>query len=150
VLFFRRPDEILSWTDTEDGTCWFNADAIEPSYLSPALTRERFGFELWPKVNSGLCLLQRAAIDLRFMEQALASSPELCGKSFGENWRTEQTLLALCASRTARGGLLPETRYEVSLGRDRQANGIARHYVGAVRGRFFAEGLRDVSRQLGI
>lgn len=148
VLFFQRPDEILAWADADDGTNWFNADAVEPSYLSPALTRERFGFDLWPKVNSGLCLLQRAALDPEFMEDALARSPELRGKTWGENWRSEQTLLALCGSRANRGGLLPEDRYEVSLGKTRRPGGVARHYIGAVRGRFFAEGLPVVARQL--
>lgn len=150
VLFFRKPDEILAWADADDDSNWFNADAVEPSYLSPAITRERFGFDLWPKVNSGLCLMQRTALDLKFMEAAAEHSPELHGQTWGENWRAEQTLLALCASRGRRGGLLPEERYEVSPGKNRRAAGVARHYIGAVRGRFYAEGLPEVARQLGI
>ena len=35
VLFFQRPDELLTWVDNDDGGCWFNADVEEPSPLSP-------------------------------------------------------------------------------------------------------------------
>jgi hypothetical protein len=59
----------------------------------------------------------------------------------------EQTLFALCASRFGKGGLLPK-HYEVSLKRRAHPDAIARHYVGAVRDRFFGEGLKRLREEL--
>jgi hypothetical protein len=59
----------------------------------------------------------------------------------------EQTLFALCASRFGKGGLLPKT-YEVSLNKHSAENCVARHYVGAVRERFFGEGLKRLREAL--
>jgi hypothetical protein len=82
-------------------------------------------------------------VDFDFCDQALATTSILRGQI----WRVEQTLFALCASRHGKGGLLPET-YEVSLKRRGSPDAIARHYVGAVRDRFYAEGLKRLREQL--
>ncbi|MEZ5326114.1 MAG: hypothetical protein R3F19_13770 [Verrucomicrobiales bacterium] len=140
VLFFKRPDQILAWAEDEnDHSTWFNQDPQEPSSLSLDQCQSDLGFSLWPRVNSGLCLLHKDSIRLTNFEQWL----ELAAIKNGIAWRTEQTLLALGASRTGKGGLLPEG-YEVSLGKTRKPDAIARHYVGAVRSRFYAEGVRDL------
>jgi hypothetical protein len=55
-------------------------------------------------------------------------------------WRVEQTLLALSASKVGRGGLLP-SEYEVSPNKSRLPTGISRHYIGCVRDRFYSEGV---------
>jgi hypothetical protein len=81
--------------------------------------------------------MAKPAIDLDFCERALGET----SITKGHVWRIEQTLLALCASRYGKGGLLPKT-YEVSLGKHSAENVIARHYVGAVRDRFYGEGLK--------
>ena len=65
----------------------------------------------------------------------------------GPIWRVEQTLFALCASRGGKGGLLPKN-YEVSLRRRASPDAIARHYVGAVRDRFYGEGLKRLHEEL--
>ena len=116
--------------------CWFNEDVAESALISEAEARSELGVELWPRVNSGLCLMHRPALDLAFCEQALARTAILRGRV----WRIEQTLFALCASRGGQGGLLPP-KYEVSLGRGAAEGAVARHYVGAVRDRFYGEGL---------
>ncbi len=139
VLFFQRPDEVLEWVDSGAGGCWFNEDVAEASLVDAEETRELFHFSLWPKVNSGLCLLERAAIQPDFCDLAIRKS----NLAQGHFWRIEQTLYALCASKHAKGGLLPR-RYEVSLGRNCAPDCVARHYVGAVRDRFYAEGLPRV------
>lgn len=144
VLFFRKPQEILDWamaTTTKD--CWFNEDVQEASLITATEAREELHVKLWSRVNSGLCLLSRGAIDLDFCDRALALTSILRGHI----WRVEQTLLALCASRQGKGGLLPPT-YEVSLKRNAGRDVIARHYVGVVRDRFFAEGLKRLSGEL--
>jgi hypothetical protein len=137
LLFFERPDAILAWTERGDDSCWFNEDVAEANLIKPESCERELGFRLWPRVNSGLCLLHKSIFDLDSMERWL-SVPEVAE---GHPWRAEQTLFALAASRHGKGGLLPPS-YEVSLGRDARPGVVARHYVGAVRDRFFAEGLR--------
>lgn len=136
VLFFSHPREILDWASSGADECWFNEDVQEGSLITAAEARSELGVKIWPRVNSGLCLLTKNAIDLDLCDRALAqtSIPR------GHVWRIEQTLLMLCAARHAKGGLLPRT-YEVSLGKTAAPEAISRHYVGAVRDRFFAEGL---------
>jgi hypothetical protein len=143
LLFFKKPAEILAWVRAENDECWFNEDAAESALITEKEAREELGVALWPRVNSGLCLMHKPAIDLAFCEQALSRTTILRGKV----WRIEQTLLALCASRHGKGGLLPKT-YEVSLGKSASPNVIARHYVGAVRDQFYGEGLPYLARRL--
>lgn len=143
VLFFANPDRMLEWVDNPgDDSCWFNADYQEPSPLAPEDARAAFDFDLWPKVNSGLCLLSKDAIDLDAMEKWL-DHPAL--RNLENGWRVEQTLLALSASRHGRGGLLPEDEYEVSRGSSRRPRGVTRHYIGQVRSRFHSEGIRELA-----
>ena len=136
LLFFQRPQEILAWCESDAPECWFNEDVQEGALVSAVEARRELKLELWPRVNSGLCLIHRPVIDLDFCDRALAQTSILGGHV----WRVEQTLFALCASRANRGGLLPRT-YEVSLGQRAAAGAITRHYVGAVRDRFCGEGL---------
>ena len=136
LLFFGAPEEILRWATRDDDTCWFNRDVAEASLVSAETAKENLGLDLWPRVNSGLCLVAGNAVDLEFCERCLRET----GMMDGGDWKIEQTLYALCASRHGRGGLLPRT-YEVSLGRQAARDAICRHYVGAVRDRFYAEGL---------
>ena len=137
VLFFNHPREIMDWTGSGAKECWFNEDIAEGSLLSESDAQEDLGVKLWPRVNSGLALITKEAIDFEFCDRALGETPILKGHM----WRVEQTLFALCASRYAKGGLLPKS-YEVSLGKHSAEDCVARHYVGAVRHRFFAEGMK--------
>ncbi len=139
VIFFQEPKEILEWVDHPvDGSCWFNQDFQEPSPISQTLALQDLGIQLWSRVNSGLSLLKKQTVsDMSAMERYLAH-PALQDPKI--QWRVEQTLLALSASRAAKGGLLPRT-YEVSPAKHRQRDAIARHYVGCVRDRFLSEGV---------
>jgi hypothetical protein len=143
LLFFNHPREILDWAATESPECWFNEDVQEGSLITAAEAREELGVKLWPRVNSGLGLIYKPAIDLDFCDRILAETSILRGHI----WRIEQTLFALCASRHGKGGLLPK-RYEVSLGKCAAEDAVSRHYVGAVRDRFYGEGLKLLREQL--
>lgn len=142
VLFFQKPARILQWcgsTGDVNGAgdeCWFNEDAADVSLISENEAREKFGIALWPRVNSGLCLLSKNTLDLDLCERALRETDI----TQGHVWLIEQTLFALCASARNRGGLLPP-EYEVSLGAKARSGAVARHYVGAVRQRFYGEGI---------
>lgn len=140
LLFYRYPAEIMQWVTGNTKDCWFNEDCVESSLITAQTAWEDLGVKLWPRVNSGLCLMQKSAIDLEFCERALGETSIMQGHI----WRIEQTLIALNASRQVLGGLLPKT-YEVSLSKDASSDAIMRHYVGAVRDRFFAEGLAKLA-----
>ncbi len=140
ILFFRRPREILAWAAAGNDECWFNEDVAESALITAKEAFDELHVQLWPRVNSGLCLLHKSALDLAFCDEALARTTILRGKI----WRVEQTLFALCASRHGKGGLLPKT-YEVSLGKAASPDAISRHYVGAVRDHFYGEGLPRVA-----
>ena len=93
--------------------------------------------KLWRRVDTGICLLWKAAIDFDFVDRALAQTSILKGQPE----RIAGTLLALCASQHNVGGLLPKT-YEVSLAGRAAADAVARHYSGAMHERFYGEGLK--------
>lgn len=141
LLFFSRPDEVLDWVEMKRDECRFIRDAIEASNVPAAEAQSALNVTLWPQVNSGLCLLPRAALDLDFCEQALERTSILKGHI----WRVEQTLFALCASRYGRGGLLSDA-YEITLAPRGSVIATARHYVGAVRHHFYGEGLARLQR----
>lgn len=136
VLFFSYPREIMNWVG-DGAECWFNEDIEDSALITADSAWADLQVPLWPRVNSGLCLLAKSAIDLEFCERALGETSILKGHV----WRVEQTLFALCASRYGKGGLLPKT-YEVSLAWLATSDAVARHYVGAVRDRFYGEGLK--------
>ena len=140
ILFYRHPTEIMAWVNGSTNDCWFNEDCAEASIISAENAWEDLGVKLWPRVNSGCCLLQKSAIDLEFCERALGET----SITKGHIWRIEQTLIALCASRHGRGGLLPKT-YEVTLSKTASSDVIMRHYVGAVRDYFYSEGLAKLA-----
>jgi hypothetical protein len=137
LLFFDVPREIIDWVDAKDEACWFNEDVKEGALITLAEAQEKFDVKAWPRVNSGLCLIETSTIDFAFIERVLTQTALLRGHL----WRVEQTLFMLCAARAGRGGLLPR-KYEVSLDQSAAADALSRHYVGAVRDRFYAEGLR--------
>jgi hypothetical protein len=137
VLFFNHPHKIMDWARGHDLECWFNEDIEESSLISAQDAWTDLGVKLWPRVNSGLGLITKKAIDFDFCERALGET----SITKGHIWRIEQTLFALCASRHGKGGLLPK-EYEVSLAKYASSDCVARHYVGAVRDRFYGEGLK--------
>jgi hypothetical protein len=143
ILFFSRPEALLRAVDGPGRHCWFNRDVAEGSLVSSDEAGSILGVRLWERVNSGLALVWPGAIEFDFCERVLRET----GILSGHPWRIEQTLYALCASRNGEGGLLgPE--YEISLGSDAAPGSVCRHYVGAVRDRFYAEGIARLRRRL--
>lgn len=137
TLFFSYPPEIMAWAKDAPDECRFMEDAKEGSVITAAEARAELDLRIWPRVNSGICLLVKKAIDLDLCDRALAQT-SLARSQAG---RIAQTLLMLCAAHYGKGGSLPHS-YEVSLGYNAAPDVIARHYVGAVRDRYYAEGLK--------
>lgn len=136
LLFFNYPREILDWVQREADDVWFNEDAQENAPITAGEARSELGVKIWPRVQSGLCLLTKAMTDFDLCDQALAQTSLLSSKGN----RVEQTLLMLSAARYGKGGLLPRT-YEVSTGKLAAEDAVARNYAGPAADRFFAEGL---------
>ncbi len=137
VLFFQKPVEMLAWVGMDTESCWFCEDAVERSIITVAEARDELGVKLWRRVDTGICLLWTAAIDLDFVDRALAQTSVLKGAPD----RIASTLMALCASQHNVGGLLQKS-YEVSLEGSMTSGAVARCYSEGTRPRFFAEGLR--------
>ena len=125
AIFFRRPNEILEWADSHADTCLYNEDSKEKYCIPRAQILESIGVTMWPRFNSGLVLMPRAAVDLDWAERLL----ETFEKNAHHPQFFEQTLYGLMASVWNRGGALPST-YEISWGYFRKRGAICRHYVG--------------------
>jgi perosamine synthetase len=138
LLFFAEPTELLARIEDQSYDLnAFNEDdetayAIDPSAI-------RLDFELQLRVNSGLAVIQPAAVRWDWIEEFLA----LPGILSGHFWRIEQTVFALCASRFG-VELLPRP-YSVRLDRGLNHSPV-RHYVGAIRHLMYGEGIRHLVR----
>jgi hypothetical protein len=139
ILFFAEPQELLR--RIEDSTYLHNTvneDLANAYTVDPNAVQERFGFELHPRFNSGLGLINGSSLNLEWIEQFL-EMPGICGHF----WRIEQTLFAMCSSKYG-VELLPE-EYRVRL--ETNAWGLpCRHYIGQIRHLMYAEGIRALTR----
>jgi hypothetical protein len=143
VLFFGYPRELTEWVEEGGDECRLLSGDEECSLIAPKVAREELGVQLWPRADSGICLLQKSALDLDFIDRVLAQTPIL----HGPLTHATQTLLMLCAARTERGGLLPP-RYEVSPERGAATDPICRHYPRTRRKRFPDDALNQIAPHL--
>lgn len=140
LLFYKEPTALLERIEDPDYKLnAFNADFGSAYTVTPETVREKMGFELQERVNSGLALIHRASMRWDWTEQFL----QLPGLRDGHFWRIEQTLYALCASRYG-VELLPDDytlHLEPGFG-DRPF----RHYVGRIRHMMYGEGIAHLVR----
>jgi hypothetical protein len=129
IIFFRRPDELLSGTSN-----LFNRDQAYHYTLPLDELENAFGIRPVPLVNSGLSRVRREVVDFEKIEQWLAH-PGL----YNNVWVTEQTVMALCAS-IAGFEFLPQT-YEVGAASALSSSAICRHYPGEFRSMLYTEGM---------
>ena len=128
VIFFRPPAEILEWVDCGSDAYHYNEDTKEKFCIPRAYLEEALGVVMWPRFNSGLVLVPRAAIDLDLAERLLSTFEQ----SAHHPQFFEQTLYALMGSVWDRGGVLPRS-YEISWGYFHHREAVCRHYVGAFK-----------------
>lgn len=125
IIFFRRPREIMEWIARRGDDLHFMEDTRE-AYACPREELESgMGLEFWRMVNSGICLMNKQAVDLGLAEKFMA---RFAGTARHFQF-LEQSLFALTGSAWKKGGLLPKT-YEISWGNFRQRDAVCRHYVG--------------------
>ena len=140
ILFFAQPTELLRRLEDPHYQCnAVNADVGTAYTVDAATVKAQLGFDLVPRFNSGLGIIQPASLDRDWIEEFLGLSDII-----GHFWRIEQTLFALCSSRY--GVELLPPKYDVRL--DKGINGSpCRHYVGAIRHLMYGEGMRQLVRQ---
>ncbi|MEQ9552984.1 MAG: hypothetical protein RIM23_25620 [Coleofasciculus sp. G3-WIS-01] len=137
VLFFQEPTELLRRIESPIYSYnSVNRDIASAYTVDSAVVRERMGFTIQPRFNSGLGLIHKKSMNLDWIEQFL-SLPGI----IGHFWRIEQTLFALCSSKFG-VDLLPE-EYDVHLGKGIKSS-PCRHYVGAIRHLMYSEGIRNL------
>lgn len=143
ILFFRRPSELLAAADTDAPVelTLFQRDPASAYNITEERAREELGVALAPRVNTGITLSARGALDLARCEEFLAHAD--VARPTG--W-TEQTLHALAASERGRVEFLPES-YLVSLAPHADVRSlVARHYAGPSRALLTTEGMRALER----
>jgi hypothetical protein len=140
ILFFSEPTELLNRLENPDyQKNSVNADAGTAYTVDPEMVKEKMGFEVIHRFNSGLGVIHKASMKLDWIEEFLAL-PDIVGHF----WRIEQTLFALCSSRF--GVELLPSEYDVHL--EGGINGSpSRHYVGAIRHKMYGEGIKQLVKQ---
>lgn len=125
IIFFQRPQEILEWVDAGADTCRYNEDTKEKYCIPRNFIEEALGVPLWPRFNSGLVLMPRAAFNPELAERLLVKFE----RTAHHPQFFEQTLYGLMASAWNKGGALPSS-YEISWGYFHRRGAVCRHYVG--------------------
>jgi hypothetical protein len=134
VLFFSEPTALLE--RIEDLSYCFNSvnGDVKSSYtVDPDVVRNKYGFPVVERFNSGLGLIHKASLNLDWIEEFL-QLPDI----IGHFWLIEQTLYALCSSKFG-SELLPDL-YNVRLDSGIQKS-PSRHYVGKIRYLMYREGI---------
>jgi hypothetical protein len=137
ILFFAEPTDLLNRIeDSKYVLNTVNGDVASAFTVDSEIVKEKCGFDLIERFNSGLGLIHKASLNLDWIEEFL-SLPDI----MGHFWRIEQTLYALCSSKFG-VELLPPA-YDVHL--DGGINDSpSRHYVGAIRHLMYREGMRHL------
>ncbi len=140
VLFFAKPSALLERIDSSSYHLnTVNGDTASAYTVDPTVVKERSGFEMVERFNSGLGLIHKKSMNLDWFEEFLGL-PDI----IGHFWRIEQTLYALCSSRFG-AELLPPA-YDVHL-EGTISGAPSRHYIGAVRHLMYGEGMNRLVKQ---
>jgi hypothetical protein len=135
VLFFAQPALILAAVDSGSPPALFIRDWKSSYAIAMERAQQVVGFDLAPRVNSGLALVERRLIDLSRCDDYLRHE-----EMTREN-QVEQTLYALAASELRAVNYLPDS-YLMSPEPSIRFEGIvARHYAGPSRYLLLSEGM---------
>lgn len=148
-VVFRQPTFIIEWANARDDTCWFMEEYEEVySYvLPPAELDEWAGKPVRPRVNTGVCLMCKNALQWSRIEQLL-DAPQIRKLGPDEDWYIEQTLSAIVLTDWGRGGMLPAREYVTGYATPKMGwppHCVACHYVGPTKyDRYYYHGLTGV------
>lgn len=137
ILFFAEPITLLQRIENPNYCLnTVNGDVSSAYTIDPIVVKEKHGFAVIDRFNSGLGLIHKASLDFDWIDKFLAL-PDI----LGHFWRIEQTLYALFSSRYG-VELLPQ-EYDVRL--EPNLIGLpSRHYVGAIRHLMYSEGIQQL------
>jgi hypothetical protein len=136
VLFFAHPVHIVTAIDSGSLPALFMRDWQSAYTIAVERAREVVGFDLAPRVNAGLALVERRFIDLSRCDDYLRHEELMLVSGL-----TEQTLYALAASEVGSVNYLPDS-YLMSPEPSIRFDGIvARHYAGPSRHLLLSEGM---------
>jgi hypothetical protein len=136
VLFFAHPALILAAVDSGSSPALFIRDWKSSYTIAVERAREVVGFDLAPRVNSGLALVERRFIELSRCDDYLRHEEMMLDSGL-----TEQTLYALAVSELRAVTYLPNS-YLMSPEPCIRFEGIvARHYAGPSRHLLLSEGM---------
>jgi len=142
ILFFNRPAELLAVGSSPWPTFTFQQDQMDSYTLSPTESLASLGIPLASRVNTGLVIRAREALNLARIEELLKQP--LVAKPSGH---LEQTLYALCASEAGRVQLLPPS-YGLDMNRSLDCDAlVCRHYAGPSKRWITSEGMRWLIRR---
>lgn len=140
LIFFAEPKELVTRLENTDYQLnTVNGDVSSAYTVEPSMVKEKLGFELIERFNSGFGLIHKQSLNLDWIEEFLGL-PDV----IGHFWRIEQTMYALCSSKFGTELLPPE--YDVHLDGDRGTSPM-RHYVGSIRHLMYGEGMRQLAKQ---
>lgn len=143
VLFFSQPTEIWEWIASPKVENRWNED-IANAYTIPLHDMERMiGVPMTERINSGLGLVSRRSIDFDLVEEALRHPA-----AASIRWRAEQTVYAILSSRFGTRLLPHDYLIDVNPRSPLPEGVVCRHYVGAVRGLFYGQGLPTLRQAL--
>jgi hypothetical protein len=137
ILFFSKPEDLLNriedeaYQKTSLNRDWAMGYTIEPDQIQNLVE-----FPIVNRINSGLGLLHKKALDFATYERFLAIPGVI-----GHHHRIEQTLIALACCR-AGFEFLPEA-YDVRIDSGNPVN-PCKHYTGPIRHLMYREGIRHL------
>jgi hypothetical protein len=140
MLFFRRPDELLTWRDESDGPCLM-VDCVESYGYSRELMQELAGFPIPPLLNVGICGLASELINWDEMEHWCHTLIERQGTSY----YLEQALVAMLAAR-ANITVMPRSNYITFPSRQQvlAGEGVLQHYVSDSKPWYFGNAWKNI------
>ena len=135
MLFFQRPDELLSWWDQPSQPCLMTDCEASYGYSRP-LMEELAGAPIPPLLNVGICGLASEWIDWQELEHWCRILVEREGTSYF----LEQALVAMFAARSA-PSVMPSSSYMTYPTRQQAVagDGILQHYVADSKPWYFGE-----------
>ena len=141
LLFFSRPEELLSWRSSNRSANLFIADIRSAYTLSKQEITAAFGVRVEDRINSGLLAVSRAAIDFSVIETVLSNK-----KIWSDSWLIEQTIYAVLLSIFGARPLSEKYLVDTSVETGIPEGASCKHYVGPIRGLMSAEGIRHLLR----
>lgn len=150
VLFFGRPDFLVTKLEETESSNYFNKDIASAYINSPDAIKVLTGIEPPERINGGLSILNREDVSLDKIEDTLSRlDVRLLPEWNFYDHLIEQTTVAVLAARSRNGARHLPAEYDVALDK-RVDTAACKHYVGAIRNLYELEGLRYLIREKGF